>query len=184
MCFPYSQEVLGCDDPRIGLLNIGAEETKGTELQKQTYGLLREAAEAGRLNFIGNVEARDVMSGAVDVLVCDGFSGNLVLKCVEGTAMTLMRRLKGMFYKNLKNKLAAALLKKDVYSLKAMLDPSEVGGTALLGISKPVIKAHGSSDARAIRSAVKQSIAFINAGVIESIEKNVPYMRIKEIEGE
>ncbi len=179
----YSHEVLGCTEPRVGLLNIGTEETKGTDLQKQTYALLRDAKEAGRLNFIGNVEAREVMSGDVDVVVADGFSGNILLKTVEGTAMTLMKELKSIFYKNTKNKIAAALLKKDVYGLKAMLDPSEVGGTALIGISKPVIKAHGSSDARAIRSSVKQAIAFINAGVVESIEKNIAYMRITGKEG-
>lgn len=180
----YTHDLLGCENPRIGLLNIGAEETKGTELQKQTYALLKEAHEAGRLNFVGNVEARDVFSGNVDVLVCDGFSGNVLLKCIEGTAMMLMKRLKGIFYKNTANKLAAAVLKKDVYALKSLFDPSEVGGTALLGISKPVIKAHGSSDARAIRSAVRQAITFIDSDVIGSIEKNVAYMRISPNEGE
>ena len=174
----YSQEILGCSEPRIGLLNIGAEDTKGTQLQKDTFSLLKAADEAGRLKFIGNVEARDALFGGVDVLVADGFSGNVLLKGIEGTAMMLMKELKKIFYKNTKNKLAAAMLKNDVYSLKALLDPSEVGGTALLGISKPVIKAHGSSDARAIRSAVRQTIAFMNAGVIESIEKNIAYMRI------
>ena len=174
----YSQEILGCSEPRIGLLNIGAEDTKGTQLQKDTFSLLKAADEAGRLKFIGNVEARDALFGGVDVLVADGFSGNVLLKGIEGTAMMLMKELKKIFYKNTKNKLAAAMLKNDVYSLKALLDPSEVGGTALLGISKPVIKAHGSSDARAIRSAVRQTIAFMNAGVIGSIEKNIAYMRI------
>lgn len=180
----YSEELLGCKNARVGLLNIGAEETKGTELQKQTYALLRAAHEAGRLNFVGNVEARDVFSGDVDVLVCDGFSGNVLLKGIEGTAMMLMKRLKDIFYKSTANKLAAAVLKKDVYVLKSLLDPSEVGGTALLGISKPVIKAHGSSDARAIRSAVRQAITFIDSDVIGSIEKNVAYMRITPNEGE
>ena len=180
----YAQELMGCSEPRVGLLNIGAEETKGTELQKQTYALLRSAHEAGRLNFIGNVESRDVLAGGVDVVVTDGFSGNILLKSIEGTAMMLMKQLKGIFYKNTKNKLAAAMLKKDVYALKSMFDSNEVGGTALLGISKPVIKAHGSSDARAIRSAVKQAMTFIDAGVIESIEKNVQYMRITGNEGE
>ncbi len=180
----YAKNILHCSNPRIGLLNIGVEETKGTSLQKETYGLLSAARDAGRLNFIGNVEARDVLSGDVDVLVTDGFTGNVVLKCVEGTAMTMMKELKAIFYKNTKNKLAAAVLKNDIYGLKAMLDPSEVGGTALLGISRPVIKAHGSSDARAIRSSVKQAITFINAGVIENIEKNIAYMRITSDEGE
>ena len=174
----YSQEILGCSEPRIGLLNIGAEETKGTQLQKDAFALLRQADEAGRLHFIGNVEARDALFGDVDVLVADGFSGNILLKGIEGTAMMLMKELKKIFYKNTKNKLAAAMLKNDVYALKALLDPGEVGGTALLGISKPVIKAHGSSDARAIRSAVRQAITFMNAGVIESIEKNIAYMRV------
>ena len=174
----YSKEILGCAEPRVGLLNIGAEESKGTPLQKETYELLRREDEAGRLRFIGNVEARDALFGGVDVLVTDGFSGNILLKGIEGTAVMLMKELKKIFYKNTKNKLAAAMLKNDVYSLKALLDPSEVGGTALLGISKPVIKAHGSSDARAVRSAVKQAITFMNAGVIESIEKNIAYMRI------
>ena len=174
----YSKEILGCAEPRVGLLNIGAEESKGTPLQKETYELLRQEDEAGRLRFIGNVEARDALFGGVDVLVTDGFSGNILLKGIEGTAVMLMKELKKIFYKNTKNKLAAAMLKNDVYSLKALLDPSEVGGTALLGISKPVIKAHGSSDARAVRSAVKQAITFMNAGVIESIEKNIAYMRV------
>ena len=174
----YSREILGCAEPRIGLLNIGAEESKGTPLQKETYELLRRENEAGRLRFIGNVEARDALFGGVDVLVADGFSGNILLKGIEGTASMLMKELKRIFYKNTKNKLAAAMLKNDVYALKALLDPSEVGGTALLGISKPVIKAHGSSDARAVRSAVRQAITFMNAGVIESIEKNIAYMRV------
>ena len=178
----YSKELLGCEEPRVGLLNIGVEETKGTELQKRTYALLREAHEAGRIRFIGNVEAREVMSGDVDVLVADGFTGNVLLKTVEGTAVTMMKELKAIFYKNAKNKLAAAMIKKDVYGLKAMLDPSEVGGTALLGISKPVIKAHGSADARAICNSVRQAMAFIQADVIGSIEKNIEYMRIANTE--
>ena len=174
----YSREILGCAEPRIGLLNIGAEESKGTPLQKETYELLRRENEAGRLRFIGNVEARDALFGGVDVLVADGFSGNILLKGIEGTASMLMKELKRIFYKTTKNKLAAAMLKNDVYALKALLDPSEVGGTALLGISKPVIKAHGSSDARAVRSAVRQASTFMNAGVIENNEKNIAYMRV------
>ena len=180
----YAREILGCGNPRVGLLNIGTEETKGTQLQKDAFALLRKAHEEGRLNFIGNVEARETLSGGVDVLVTDGFTGNVLLKSIEGTAITLMKELKSVFYKSGKNKLAALLLKKDVYGLKTMLDPNEVGGTPLEGISKPVIKAHGSSDARAIRSSVRQAIAYINAGVIESIEKNIEYMRIKSEEGE
>lgn len=174
----YARQVMGIETPRVGLLNIGAEESKGTALQRETYAQLTVASEAGRLHFIGNVEARDALFGGVDVLVADGFSGNILLKTVEGTAMMLMKELKAILYKNLKNKLAAAVLKKDIYGLKALLDSGEVGGTALLGISRPVIKAHGSSDARAIRSAVKQAMEFINTGVTEKIENNVEYMKI------
>ena len=180
----YAKEILGIGSPRVGLLNIGTEDTKGTTLQKETFALLRQAHEAGRLNFIGNVEARETMSGHVDVLVTDGFTGNVLLKGIEGTAVTLMKELKAIFYKNTKNKLAAAVLKKDVYGLKAMLDPSEAGGTPLVGISKPVIKAHGSADARAIRNSVRQAAAYIDAGVIQSIENNIAYMRISSLEGE
>ena len=178
----YSRELLGCPDPRVGLLNIGAEETKGTQLQKETYALLRKAHEAGRLNFIGNVEAREAMSGDVDVLVTDGFTGNVLLKTVEGTAKAMMKELRSIFYKNTKNKLAAAVLKKDVYGLKDMLDPSEQGATPLLGISRPVLKAHGSADARAILNSVRRAMEFIDADVIGSIEKNIEYMRIANTE--
>ncbi len=180
----YARELMGCPEPRVGLLNIGTEETKGTDLQRETYVLLKEADAAGRLRFVGNVEAREAMSGDVDVLVTDGFTGNILLKSIEGTAKVLMHELKGVLYKNVKNKLAGLLIRKDLGALRSLLDSNEVGGTALLGISKPVIKAHGSSNARAIRSAVKQAIAFINAGVIDSIEKNIQYMRINDNKGE
>ena len=180
----YARELMGCPEPRVGLLNIGTEETKGTDLQRETFVLLKEADAAGRLRFVGNVEAREAMSGDVDVLVSDGFTGNILLKSIEGTAKVLMHELKGVLYKSVKNKLAGLLIRKDLGALRALLDSNEVGGTALLGISKPVIKAHGSSNARAIRSAVKQAIAFINAGVIDSIENNIQYMRINDNKGE
>ena len=174
----YTHDLLGCEDPRIGLLNIGAEETKGTELCRQTYALLTKVSQDGRISFVGNAEARDVYSGDVDVLVADGFSGNILLKCAEGTAGFIMKLLKEMFMSRTKNKLAAALIKNDVKQVRRRLDAGEVGGLPMLGISKPVIKAHGSSDARAICSAVRQAAAFKNAGVIEEIEQNIEYMRI------
>jgi len=180
----YAKEMMGCENPKVGLLNIGAEDTKGTALQLETNRLLREAAEAGRLNFIGNVESSEFLTGKVDVLVCDGFSGNILLKSVEGTARFLMKEVKKVFMKSTLNKLAALIVKKDVSALKAMMDVSEVGGTALLGLSKPVIKAHGSSDARAIRSAVRQAIACCESDIIESIEKNIGYMRLNTTQGE
>ncbi len=180
----YSRSILGCDNPRVGLLNNGSEDTKGTPLCKEAYALLKEAGDAGRLNFIGNVEGTDVFSGTVDVIVADGYSGNILLKTVEGTAKFMMKNLKQIMMKSAKTKLGALLLKKDLYGLKKLLDVSEVGGTAFIGITKPVIKAHGSSNARAIRSAVKQAIAFVNAGVTEDIEKNIDYMKLRGESGE
>lgn len=180
----YSRSILGCDNPRVGLLNNGSEDTKGTPLCKEAYALLKEAGDAGRLNFIGNVEGTDVFSGKVDVIVADGYSGNILLKTVEGTAKFMMKNVKQIMMKSAKTKLGALLLKKDLYGLKMLMDVSEVGGTAFIGITKPVIKAHGSSNARAIRSAVKQAIAFVNAGVTEDIEKNIDYMKLRGESGE
>lgn len=174
----YAKNIMGCENPRIGLLNVGTEPTKGTGLQKQAHSMLTRASDDGRINFIGNVEARELFSGDVDVMVTDGFSGNIMLKCVEGTARFLIGHLKGIFKSGTKNKVAALMVRQDVSELKNMLDAGEVGGTAMLGISKPVIKAHGSSDARAIRSAIKQAVTFINADVISEIEANIEAMKV------
>lgn len=176
----YAEKIMGCEKPRVALLNVGAEDTKGSELQKTTNAALREAAAAGRLNFIGNREGSDLLKGEVDVMVADGFAGNVMLKTIEGAAKFMFGGLKGIFYKNLKTKLAAGLIKKDLYAFKSMMDVNEIGGTAILGVSKPVIKAHGSSDARAIRSAVRQAIAFAEAGVIQEIENNIESIQITE----
>ena len=176
----YSHNILGCADPRVGLLNNGSEDTKGTALCKEAYALLKAAGDEGRLNFIGNVEGTDVFSGKVDVIVTDGYTGNILLKTVEGTAKFLMKNIKGILTSSLKTKLGALLIKKDFYALKKLFDVSEVGGTAFIGITKPVIKAHGSSDARAIRSAVRQAIDFTNMGVIEDIERNIEHMMLRE----
>lgn len=175
----YSEKILGVEKPRVGLLNVGTEETKGTPLQKETYALLAEESAQGRINFIGNIEARDLLSGNVDVLVADGFSGNIMLKSIEGAVSFIMKSFKGMFMKNVRTKLAAMLVKGDISVLKTSLDVNEIGGTAMLGICKPVIKAHGSSDARSIRSAIRQAIAFQNAGVIEAITENIEHMKIQ-----
>ncbi len=175
----YSKSILGCENPRVGLLNNGSEDTKGTPLCKETYALLKSADAEGRLNFIGNVEGTDVFSGKVDVIVTDGYPGNILLKTVEGTAKFMMKNVKSILMKNAKTKIGALLLKNDLYGLKRMLDVSEVGGTAFIGITRPVIKAHGSSNARAIRSAVKQAIAFVNAGVTKDIEDNIEYMKLR-----
>lgn len=174
----YAERILGCENPRVALLNVGTEDTKGGELQKAAFALLKKAGDEGRINFIGNAEGCDVLSGKMDVLVTDGFSGNVMLKTIEGAAKFMFRQLKGVFYSSTKNKLAALAIKKDLAGMKAMLDPSEVGGTAMLGISKPVIKAHGSSDDRAIYNAVRQAIVCAEADVAGVIEKNIDYMKI------
>jgi glycerol-3-phosphate acyltransferase PlsX len=174
----YAQKMLGIDKPRVGLANVGTEETKGGQLQHEAFALLKEAGDAGRINFIGNVEGNDLFSGRVDVVVADGFTGNIMLKTAESTIKFIMGNLKGIFYKNLKNKLAAAAIKGDLSAMKKTLDVKEVGGTVMLGISKPVIKAHGSSDARCIFAAARQAVACIEGGVAEKIKENIEYMKI------
>ena len=150
----YAQRVMGIEKPRVGLLNIGAEEEKGDTLRHEAFALLKEAGDAGRICFIGNVEANDAMLGAADVIVTDGFTGNVVLKSMEGLGKFILKELKAVFLSSAKTKLAAGLVKGDLGRMKKLMDPSEVGGTPFLGIQKPVIKAHGSSDARAIENAV------------------------------
>lgn len=174
----YAEHVLGRPEPRVGLLNIGVEPSKGTSLQTAVYPMLVEAGKAGRINFVGNVEAREAVEGAVDVIVCDGYSGNIFLKTMEGTGLFLVRELKGVFTKNLLTKLAAVLVSGGLKQMKKLLSSSEVGGTALVGISKPVIKAHGSSDAYAIKNAVRQAKQYVSSGIIESITENVDVMRL------
>ena len=161
----YLQNVCGIESPKIGLLNIGVEDTKGDELRLEAYKLLSESD----LNFIGNVEARDMPKGICDAVITDGFTGNVALKIIEGTASTLFSMIKKVLYKSLPNKLAALVIKKDLYSLKSMMDSSEVGGALLLGVSKPVVKAHGSSDARAIKNAIRQAKTFAETDVIGKI---------------
>lgn len=176
----YAKKLMGLESPRVGLLNIGVEESKGGELQHKTYALLKNACEEGRLNFIGNVEASTMFLGGVDVVVADGFSGNIVLKTAEGVAKWLFKELKDVFMLSPKNKLAAAVIKKDVKGLAAKIDPNEVGGTALLGICKPVIKAHGSSNDEAFFAAIRQAAAVAESGIVNDITANVEYMRINE----
>ncbi len=174
----YAERVLGRPEPRIGLLNIGAEPSKGTGLQREAYQLLQKAKEEGRINFVGNVEAREAVEGAVDVIVADGYSGNIFLKAVEGAGLFLSREMKKMFMKSIRTKLAALLMKDGLRDFKKLLDANEVGGTALLGISKPVIKAHGSSNGYAMKNAIRQAVEFSRSGIVEDITENVEYMRL------
>lgn len=163
----YAENVLGIKNPRVALLNIGAEEAKGNSLTKETYGLLKEAP----LNFIGNIEPRDVPYGAADVIVCDGFTGNVVIKLIEGTASALFTMLKAVFYKSFITKLAAMILKPGLKGIKAKMDYSEYGGVPLLGVDGVVFKAHGSSDAKAICNAVCAASTYLAAGVNDKIRE-------------
>ena len=176
----YAQQVLGLARPRVGLLNIGAEDSKGTDLQKQTLARLRQAAEEGHLHFIGNIEAKEAIKGGCDVIVTDGFSGNILLKTMEGVGSFAGSALKSMFKKNLLTKLAALAVMPGLNAFKDKLDPNKVGGTAFIGISKAVIKAHGASNAEAVENAVGQAATFARSGLIEKIEENVNLMKIEQ----
>ena len=174
----YAERVLGRPEPRVGLLNIGSEPSKGTPLQQEAHALLKKAGDEGRIHFTGNVEARDAMLGAVDVIVADGYSGNIFLKAVEGTGLFLNGKLKAMFKKNIFTKLAALMVNSGIKDLKKTMDSREVGGTPLMGISKPVVKAHGSSDGYAIKNAISQASKVAGAGIIEDITENIEFMKL------
>ena len=174
----YAERVLGRPEPKVGLLNIGAEPSKGTDLQREAYGLLQKASDEGRINFVGNVEAREAVSGSVDVIVSDGYSGNIFLKTMEGVGIYMAREIKKMFLKSLKTKIAALLVKDGLQEFKKKMDSGEVGGTPLMGISHPVIKAHGSSDGYAMKNAIRQAMEYSKSGIIEDITENVEYMRL------
>ena len=178
----YAKKCLGIENPRVGLLNIGAEDSKGTPLQKEAYALLQEAGSQGVLNFTGNVEARDVPMGAVDVVVCDGFSGNVLLKSIEGTAAFMGSLVSRMFKKNALTKVAALLCSSGIKSLKKLLDYREIGGTQFLGIRKPVIKAHGSSDAKAFSNAVGQAMEAAGQDFSQELEAGLRILQAKENE--
>ena len=169
MASVYLEKVENRKSPKIGLLNIGTEDTKGDELRKEAYSLLKKS----NINFVGNIESREMPKGVCDAVITDGFTGNIALKLIEGTSITLFKLIKQIMYKSLPNKLAALVLKRDLYSLKRLMDSNEVGGTPLLGVQKPVIKAHGSSNATAIKNAIRQAISFKNSNAIEIISKNI-----------
>jgi len=175
----YASRVLGIKKPRVGLLNIGSEDSKGTDLQREALSWLRQAGQAGHLNFIGNIEAKEAIKGGCDVIVTDGFSGNVMLKTMEGVGSMAGSAIKGIFKKNLLTKLAALVVMPGLNEFKAMMDPNKVGGTAFIGISKPVIKAHGSSNAEAIENAVGQAVQFAQSGIITDIEENIDLMKIE-----
>ena len=165
MAHVYLSGVEGRDNPKIALLNIGTEDTKGDELRKQAYSLLSNEP----INFVGNVESREILSGDVDAVIADGFTGNIALKLIEGVASTMFGLLKKVFYKNIVTIISTLALKKGLYGIKSKMDYTEVGGAPLLGVLKPVIKAHGSSNAKAFKNAIHQAMIFAERDIISQI---------------
>lgn len=166
----YMKALYGMDNPRVGLLNNGAEEHKGTPVQTEAHLLLKKCPE---INFVGNVEGNQVPFGACDILVTDGYTGNVVLKTMEGMGRLFMTRMKGIFYASIISKLAALTVKKSFMQFKKDMDVKEHGGSPILGLRKPVIKAHGSSDARAFKNAIRQAMRFAESGAIETLERQL-----------
>ena len=174
----YAKRTLGLENPRVSILNNGAEESKGLALQQETYKLLQQAHDEGRLNFIGNVEGREAILGGVDVLVTDGFTGNIFMKTYEGGLIMFADFMKTMFKSSLASKLGFLTVKDHVAGFKKVFSPDEIGGTALVGISKPVIKAHGSSNAYAIYNAIIRAKEMVESDLIADITANVDHMRL------
>ena len=171
----YMEKVLGRENPRVGLVNLGAEAAKGSTLTKAAYDLL----EHSDMNFIGNVEARDVPKGACDVIVADGFTGNVILKLTEGLAWNILKLIKSKFTDGAKAKLGAALLLDKMKELKKEFDYSEYGGAPILGAKGPIVKMHGSSSANAVKNTILKGIPFVEGNVVDTIQNSV--LEIEEI---
>ena len=162
----YMEKIVGVKNPRVALANVGAEEHKGGPLQKEAFVLLKESS----LNFTGNIEARDIPAGKADVVVADGFTGNIIAKMYEGAAKELFKKIKGVFLKNLRTKLAAAMIKKELYELKQYFDYNRYGGAVVMGVKKPVMKTHGTANAVAVAAVIKAADEYARSGAIEIIE--------------
>lgn len=171
----YMKNVLGIESPTVGLMSNGEEEGKGDELTKETFPLLKKAP----INFIGNIEGRDVMEGTADVITCDGFVGNVILKTVEGMGHVVSTKVKNIFMKNLFTKLGAIFVMGGLNEFKQSMDYREYGGAPLLGTKRPVIKGHGSSDDKAVFSAIRQAKKFVETNLIEEIVNNINCMEEK-----
>ena len=171
----YMKNVLGIESPTVGLMSNGEEEGKGDELTKETFPLLKKAP----INFIGNIEGRDVMEGTADVITCDGFVGNVILKTVEGMGHVVSTKVKNIFMKNLFTKLGAIFVMGGLNEFKQSMDYREYGGAPLLGTKRPVIKGHGSSGGKAVFSAIRQAKKFVETNLIEEIVNNINCMEEK-----
>lgn len=163
----YAKKVLGIDNPRVALGNIGTEDGKGNALVKEAF---EELKEIDGINFIGNMETREILNGVCDIVICDGFIGNIILKTMEGSVLSLFKKLKEVMTASTKSKIGALLMKGELKKLKELLDYSSYGGAPFLGVDGGVIKAHGSSDAVAIKNAINQGIKFYNGNVLEEIK--------------
>lgn len=166
----YMEKILGVKNPRVALANIGTEETKGTPLVIETYKKLKEAE---NINFIGNIEARSIPFGEADVIVADGFSGNMIIKMYEGAAKAISSQVKDVFKKNIFTKLAYLGVKSGMDDFKERMNYKKYGGAPLVGVSKPVFKAHGSADAYAIKNTIAQAVKYVDSGFIEIVEKSL-----------
>ncbi len=170
----YMKSIMGVENPRTGLLNNGTEETKGTELYVRAHKLLAES----NVNFVGNVEAREIPFGACDVLVCDGFTGNIVLKLIEGMGGFMMKTLKGLYMTNALTKFSSIFVKPHISKMKKSFDSSEHGGAPFLGLKSPVIKAHGSSDAKAVCNAIHQAVSCVEKDIIGIMKEELSKLDI------
>lgn len=168
----YLENVLGINNPKIALLNVGVEEHKGNKLSKETYALLKEA----KLNFVGNIEARDIFAGKVNVILADGFDGNIAIKTAEGILKLMAGQLKEVFYQSFTNKLAAGILKKDLKTMFNKFSADEVGGAPLLGVKSYAFKAHGNANELAICNALLGLMDYIDKKVIEKIEGELNWL--------
>ena len=176
----YAEKINGVKNPRVGLVNNGTEDTKGDPLRKEAYALLKKAGDEGRLNFVGNVEGSMVPLGACDIAVCDGYSGNVMLKTIEGVAKFMAGAIKDVFMRNTATKLSYLACKKGMDEFRDLFNQDKIGGAPFLGIAKPVIKAHGSSNEIAVMNAVRQAIAYTKSGMIQAVSENIKYMTIAE----
>lgn len=175
----YAEQVLKIAHPRVGLINNGTEAGKGDSLRKEAYALL---ASDSRLNFVGNLEAKEILNGQVDIAVTDGFTGNAILKSIEGTAKSIMKLMKSQILEGgLKTKIGGLLIKDAMKEMAGQLDDTKQGGAVFLGVQKPVIKAHGSSNSEAISNAIGQAHRILTSGAIEAIQMTLQSMDVSQV---
>lgn len=171
----YMEKVMHVKNPRVGLANVGTEEHKGGSFQHETFMLLKESP----INFVGNIEARDIPMDAADVVVTDGFTGNIILKLYEGVAMTLMSKIKDVLSKNFKTKLAGAMILSDMRELKKQIDYNEFGGAPIIGVTKPVFKVHGNAKAKTVKNALRLTAEYVKGNVINDITEALTKINLK-----